>query len=46
MDTCGRHGGFMQTLRHLVVGTDFSQPAEQALELAIRLARADGGWIT
>lgn len=36
----------MQTLRHLVVGTDFSGPADQALELAIRLAQAAGGRIT
>ncbi len=36
----------MQTLRHLVVGTDFSEYAEQALELAIRLALAAGGRIT
>jgi universal stress protein E len=36
----------MQTLRHLVVGTDFSEQAEQALELAIRLALAAGAPIT
>jgi nucleotide-binding universal stress UspA family protein len=36
----------MKTLRHLVVGTDFSEPAEQALELAIRLALAAGARIT
>jgi universal stress protein E len=36
----------MQTLRHLVVGTDFSEHAEQALELAIRLAAAEGARIT
>lgn len=36
----------MQTLRHLVVGTDFSAQAEQALELAIRLALAAGARIT
>ena len=28
----------METLRHVVCGTDFSQPAEQALELALELA--------
>jgi universal stress protein E len=36
----------MQTLRHLVVGTDFSAPAEQALEVAIGLALAAGARIT
>jgi nucleotide-binding universal stress UspA family protein len=36
----------MQTLRHLVVGTDFSEPAEHALELAISLALAAGARIT
>jgi universal stress protein E len=36
----------MQTLRHLVVGTDFSAPAEQALEQAIQLALAAGARIT
>jgi nucleotide-binding universal stress UspA family protein len=36
----------MKPLRHLVVGTDFSEPAEQALELAIRLALAAGARIT
>lgn len=36
----------MQTLRQLVVGTDFSEPAEQALELAIRLALPLGAGIT
>lgn len=30
----------MQTLRHVVAGTDFSESAEQALELAIVLAAA------
>lgn len=30
----------MPTLRHVVCGTDFSQSAEQALELAIALAAA------
>jgi nucleotide-binding universal stress UspA family protein len=36
----------MQTLRHLVVGTDFSEPSDQALELAIHLALAAGARIT
>jgi nucleotide-binding universal stress UspA family protein len=36
----------MQTLRHLVVGTDFSPAAEQALELAIGLALGAGARIT
>lgn len=36
----------MQTLRHLVVGTDFSDGAEQALELAIKLAVAAGARIS
>jgi universal stress protein E len=36
----------MQTLRHLVVGTDFSEHSEQALELAIRVALAAGARIT
>ena len=36
----------MQTLRHLVAGTDFSAHAEQALELAIQLARAAGARLT
>jgi nucleotide-binding universal stress UspA family protein len=36
----------MQTLRHLVVGTDFSPQAEPALELAVRLAQATGAKIT
>jgi len=30
----------MQTLRHVVCGTDFSESAEQALELALALAEA------
>jgi nucleotide-binding universal stress UspA family protein len=30
----------MQTLRHIVCGTDFSESAEQALELAVGLAAA------
>lgn len=38
--------GLMQTLRHVVVGTDFSEPAEHALEVAIRLALAVGARIT
>jgi nucleotide-binding universal stress UspA family protein len=36
----------MQTLRHLVAGTDFSEHAERALELAIRLALAASARIT
>jgi nucleotide-binding universal stress UspA family protein len=36
----------MQTLRHLVVGTDFSDHAAQALELAIRLALTAGARVT
>lgn len=36
----------MQTLRQLVVGTDFSPQAEEALELAIALAVAAGVRIT
>lgn len=36
----------MQTLRHLVVGTDFSEQADQALELGIRLALDGGARIT
>src|SRR4051812_12050988 len=29
----------METLRHIVVGTDFSEPAERALDTAITLAQ-------
>jgi nucleotide-binding universal stress UspA family protein len=36
----------MKTLRHLVAGTDFSEQAEQALELAITLALAASAPIT
>jgi nucleotide-binding universal stress UspA family protein len=36
----------MQTLRPLVAGTDFSECAEQALDLAIKLALAAGTTIT
>lgn len=36
----------MQTVRQVVVGVDFSAQAEQALELAIRLAAAVGARIT
>jgi nucleotide-binding universal stress UspA family protein len=36
----------MQTLRPLVTGTDFSECAEQALEMAITLARAANTGIT
>jgi nucleotide-binding universal stress UspA family protein len=36
----------MQTLRHLVAGIDFSEHAEQALELAITLALAASARIT
>jgi nucleotide-binding universal stress UspA family protein len=36
----------MQTLRHLVAGTDFSAHAEQAVELAILLARVAGARLT
>jgi nucleotide-binding universal stress UspA family protein len=37
---CGRHGESMQTLRHLVAGTDFSACAQRGLALAITLAVA------
>ena len=40
MDVCAPQGGSMQTLRHIVVGTDFSECAEQALDTAIMLATA------
>jgi nucleotide-binding universal stress UspA family protein len=36
----------MQTLRHLVVGTDFSAQAERALEVAVGLVQATGARIT
>lgn len=36
----------MQTLRHVVAGTDFSESAAQALELAIALAAATGVPVT
>lgn len=36
----------MQTLRHVVCGTDFSESAEQALELAIALAAASSVPVT
>src|SRR5690348_5079179 len=36
----------MQGLRQLVTGTDFSACAEQALEMAIKLAHAAGTGIT
>src|SRR5689334_13093826 len=36
----------MQTLRHVVCGTDFSESAEQALELAVALAAAAGVPVT
>lgn len=36
----------MQTLRHIVSGTDFSECAEQAIELAIKLAVATAARLT
>jgi nucleotide-binding universal stress UspA family protein len=36
----------METLRHLVAGTDFSECAEHALEMAIKLALASPARIT
>ena len=36
----------MQTVRQVVVGIDFSEQAEQALELAVRLAAAVGARVT
>ena len=36
----------METLQHLVAGTDFSEHAEQALELAIALASAASARLT
>jgi nucleotide-binding universal stress UspA family protein len=38
VDKCGWHTGFMQSLRHIVVGTDFSCCADGALEQALGLA--------
>jgi nucleotide-binding universal stress UspA family protein len=46
VDTCGRHAVFMQTLRHLVCGTDFSDCAERGIALAITLARAPRAHVT
>jgi nucleotide-binding universal stress UspA family protein len=36
----------MQTLRHLVVGTDFSAEAAEALELAVQLGQVTGARVT
>jgi nucleotide-binding universal stress UspA family protein len=38
VDECGLYNRFMQTLRTIVVGTDFSECAEHALDTAITLA--------
>ena len=38
MDECGPYNRFMQTLRTIVVGTDFSECAEHALDTALPLA--------
>ena len=46
MDAGFPHLLFMQTLRQLVTGTDFSECAEHALELAVELALASSARVT
>ena len=46
MDECGPYNRFMQTLRTIVVGTDFSACAAHALETAITLASLGDARIT
>ena len=46
MDECGPYNRFMQTLRTIVVGTDFSECAEHALDTAITLASLGDARIT